>query len=308
MSCKNEVLSCFPRSGFFVLPTPPIFLATGSQTLRYLHARTTQDLKLLGTGDSCLAGCLDGQGKTQAIITIQCLEPETSYLIIADGGELEEVRNAILQFRVTEQIALDPIPNTAIVHLFGVAPDFLELSHQPIHIIPSVSTIYPGWDLCFPTATLHDIRTELQNVCNEISNETWKAFRIASRRFHFPHEIQPGKTFLESAPSSALTIGKGCYPGQEVVEKTLARGKSPFQTLPFFIRSNEATEEGSSVYESNDVSEKASSRPFGQIISIGALPNQQGQCAAVRIRNTQEPIPSTLYLSNGTSLELIPAL
>ena len=308
MPSAESILTSLPRKGFFTFPQlPPLFLAQGAHTLRYLQARTTQDFRRLAPGESRQAACLDSQGKTQTLITAQCLQPEHEYLIIGDGGNSEEAAQAILQFRVTEQIALEPIPVETTVHIFGVSSEQLESLKEQFGItyaISSMRTPYNGWDLLLTDSNSDSVLAALHEHSGEVSEETWKAMRISARRFHFPHEIQPGKTFLESGLTSAYAIGKGCYPGQEVVERVLSRGKSPSLLLPYYAKTP-AAEKESSVFEKSESKDGEDERSLGQIISTGILPHQGGCCVAVRIRNTQEAPPDTLYLTDGTPLELI---
>lgn len=304
----QSVLTSLPNKGFFIFPEqPPLFLAQGSHTLRYLQARTTQDFRTLAPGESRQAACLDSQGKTQALITVQCLQPQQEYLIIGDGGDSKAVAQAILQFRVTEQIALEPIPAETTVHIFGVSGEQLESLKEQFGItyaIPSMRTLYPGWDLPLTGQNSESMLSLLHEHYEEISEESWRAMRITARRFHFPDEIQPGKTFLESGLTSAYAIGKGCYPGQEVVERVLSRGKSPSLLLPYYVKSA-LVEKDAPVFEVSKSTDLEQRRSLGHIISIGAVPSQGGYCVAVRIRNTQETPPDTLYLADGTPLELI---
>ena len=309
MPSAKSILTLLPRKGFFTFPQlPPLFLAQGAHTLRYLQARTTQDFRRLAPGESRQAACLDSQGKTQALITVQCLQPEREYLIIGDGGNLEEAAQAILQFRVTEQIALEPIPVETAVHVFGVSSEQLESLKEQFgitHAIPSMRTPYTGWDLLLTDSNSDSALTVLHEHYEEVSEETWRAMRISARRFHFPEEIQPGKTFLESGLNSAYALGKGCYPGQEVVERVLSRGKSPSLLLPYHIKRT-TVEKEAFVFQTPASKDSEQNRSLGQIITIGALPHQEGCCCvAVRIRNIQETPPDTLYLSDGTPLELI---
>jgi len=304
----QSVLTSLPDKGFFIFPEqPPLFLAQGAHTLRYLQARTTQDFRTLAPGKSRQAACLDSQGKTQALITVQCLQPQQEYLIIGDGGDSKAVAQAILQFRVTEQIALEAIPAERTVHIFGVSSEQLESLKEQFDItytIPSMRTPYPGWDLPLTGQNSESMLSLLHEHYEEISEETWRAMRITARRFRFPDEIQPGKTFLESGLASAYAIGKGCYPGQEVVERVLSRGKSPSLLLPYYVKSA-LVEKDAPVFEVSESTDLEQRRSLGQVISIGDVPSQGGCCVAVRIRNTQETPPDILYLTDGTPLELI---
>lgn len=308
MPSAESILTSLPKEGFFTFPQqPPLFVAQGSHTLRYLQARTTQDFRTLQPGESRQAACLDSQGKIQALITVQCLQREQEYLLIGDGGDSEDAAQAILQFRVTEQIALEPVPVETTVHIFGVSREQLDALKEQFGITyatPSMRTPYTGWDLLLTDSNSDSVLAVLHEHYEEVSEETWKAMRITARRFHFPDEIQPGKTFLESGLTSAYAIGKGCYPGQEVVERVLSRGKSPSLLLPYYVKSA-LVEKDAPVFEVSKSTDLEQRRSLGQIISIGAVPHQGGHCVAVRIRNTQDTPPDTLYLADGTPLELI---
>ncbi|MCB0329544.1 MAG: hypothetical protein KDD70_07770, partial [Bdellovibrionales bacterium] len=146
-------------------PESFLFSCTGIHAGRYLHSRTTQDILSLKSNQSGLAGCLNAKGQIEGLFTILCVEPSTHYLLVSDGGDSQLVRDALLRFKVADQLDLSLVLDSSVIHIIPRHSDLplpKELLDFTLYVIPSTRGRSPGVDLIIP-------RTELKNALSVLS-------------------------------------------------------------------------------------------------------------------------------------------
>ena len=87
---------------FQYIPNAFAISVKGRDSARYLQARLSNDIRLLDNQPSILAAALNHQGRALALFTIKKFGDD--FMLIADGGEKEEVLSALLQFKVADQL------------------------------------------------------------------------------------------------------------------------------------------------------------------------------------------------------------
>ena len=85
---------------------PIILELSGKDSLRYLNARLSNDLKNIVPGRALRAAALTPHGKTEGLYLVLQLA-EQRYLLICDGGSKEEVIAALKRYMVADRIEVD---------------------------------------------------------------------------------------------------------------------------------------------------------------------------------------------------------
>ena len=203
------------------LSTRGRIVARGRDRARFLHNVTTNDVKKMMPGDSCYAFLLTPQGRIVGDLQILCRADD--FLLDTEPELREKVRLHILKYKVADQIELEDVTDsTAAIGVEGpAAPPPLE-----------------GWT----TAPVHDHRTARLScvlfTCGEgsrdrASDSRRRKARHKRRRSHrAPRKRQAAlrrrhpQTSLPAgdAADSRRQLQKGCYLGQEIVERIRARG------------------------------------------------------------------------------------
>jgi folate-binding protein YgfZ len=214
-----------------ILPESYVVRAEGPDAGRYLQARLTQDILSLTQEESLLAGCLDAQGRTEGLYTVKCITPKSDYLLIADGGDPEQTVAALTRFKVADRVTFTYEHALTVIHVISTSEkeqnELKTLHSETFQSVRSRRTEALGFDLVLPRDSTEEFTKKLSSAFQELSLDLYTALRIVGQRPVFPEEISPGRLFLEADLSEAISDQKGCYTGQEVIEKARSRGKAP---------------------------------------------------------------------------------
>jgi folate-binding protein YgfZ len=204
-----------------------IMRVTGKDSRRYLNARLSNDIKILNIGDICYAAALSPQGKTEGYFSILCQSNE-EFLVCCDGGDREEVIKAFKRYLVADRVVVDEIGIThALVSIF---------SNQEISALTNGLIFFQSkrskantYDVIVPLDQLESIRQRLTAAGSQELPES--EFRLQALKAcipSFPAELGQDIIFSASGLDYAVSFKKGCYVGQEVIEKIDAYGRVPY--------------------------------------------------------------------------------
>ena len=213
--------------------------ATGEDRARLLHAMTTNQVESLQPGEGCYAFFLSAQGRILADVNLLCFEdhflldtePETRIkvyehldrYIIADDVALEDQTERIATIAIegpdagAALAALDaPQPAASYssapwsygtvsrLDITGTGGFFLMVPMDEKQAVISLLT-----EAGFPPATGEDARI----------------VRIESGRPRYGEEITERYLVQETDQLRAVNFNKGCYLGQEIVERVRSRAQ-----------------------------------------------------------------------------------
>ena len=209
---------------------------TGEDRARLLHAMTTQDVQSLAPGQGCYAFFLNAQGRILGDANIFCredaflldTEPETRQklydhidrYIIADDVTLEDVTGEMAT------IAIEGPQAAAVLERLG-APvpdaDYATRSWSG-SIVARVSSTGAGGYFIFMLPTK---KAELIAALDipEATPEQARAVRLEHGKPRYGEEITERYLVQETAQLNAVSFSKGCYLGQEIVERVRSRAQ-----------------------------------------------------------------------------------
>lgn len=251
---------------------------TGPDALDFLHRLTTVNLKELSPGEGRLGCFLTPQGKFRAFFTLWYLGPE-SFAFEFEGGADQKWKKELLatieQFTFGEKFILEE-KSLSCAWLLG---EKAEAKFQTDEIEAGVRVFRHGhqtyshdWISVWGEPSALD--AWIKQAAPEAKTLTLEAlenWRVQSTFPRVDHEITDAANPLETGLRDAIAPNKGCYPGQEIIEKIVALG-SPARRLVRLDDLGSEPSQGENLYsESNEVGKITSATRATSTISALAI-------------------------------------
>jgi aminomethyltransferase len=193
-------------------------VARGRDRVRFLHNVTSNDVKKLTAGSSCYAFLLSPQGRIQADLYLTAYEDH--FLVDTEPELRDKVRQHILKYKVADQVELEDVTDsTACVGVEGPATG---QAGDPPYI---TFTGQPGYRIYCAAAEKADTiaRLEVDGVIAATADDA-RLVRIENGKPVYGEDIRDTSLPQETQQMQAVSLTKGCYIGQEIVERIRARG------------------------------------------------------------------------------------
>ncbi|HTR42175.1 MAG TPA: glycine cleavage T C-terminal barrel domain-containing protein [Pseudomonadales bacterium] len=222
----------------------------GNDRVRFLHGQITNDVKKLGVGEGCYAALTSAKGKMESDLNVFSLPDELlldfepglaqkvsqrlEKFVVADDVQIAEVtpHYGLLSVQgpkagaVLEAVGLGKAPekNLAIVKIPDATLGEIYLANQP--------RIFPGkfgFDLFVPNAALGAVMDKLIAAAKAVGGGGcgWTALETARIEAGIPRfgvDMDETNLPMECIESRAMSFNKGCYIGQEVLNRIHAIG------------------------------------------------------------------------------------
>lgn len=248
-----------------------------------------------------MAACLSPQARTQGLFHVFRLDTEL-FLLLCDGGNREHVMAEFKRFLVADRVSVEdcsdrlsvlhcwypPVDRQVNVDLGEFISSHYELGKQGAWlgekvIIPRSRTAYPGCDLVGPkehTQKFMQRCSKAGAILSPHEKLRWSTFETAIPTF--PDVIQENSFFPEARLEQALSFHKGCYVGQEAIERLYALGKLPRELRYYRGDADTAVQPGAPVQMKGD------SRLIGEVISSIQMGSKQIIVASIKIESLQD--------------------
>ena len=211
----------------------------GEDRARLLHAMTTNQIQALKPGEGCYAFFLNAQGRILADVNVLCFEdhllldsePELGAkiyehldrYIIADDAALENLAGQ------TAAIAVEgPEAELALRRLGAPAPEAAgsHVAWNTRTVARLNTTGSGGYFLILASAEKAAVVDALAAAgIVEASPADARQVRIENGHPRYGEEITERYLVQETAQLQAVNFAKGCYLGQEIVERVRSRGQ-----------------------------------------------------------------------------------
>jgi len=214
------------------------FLVRGRDRARYLHNVTSNDIKTLTPGSGCYAFLLTPQGRIQADLHLLCFADH--FLLDTEPDLRERIPQLVLRFKVADQVEFEDVTDqTSAIGLEGPAAsavlagvnapvpgtDFAHLPWGEATIAAISLTGQPGFRIYCPVAARANIVTRLEaSGAKPATLDDARVVRIENGRPRFGEDIRDNSLPQETGQMHAVSFTKGCYVGQEIVERIRAQG------------------------------------------------------------------------------------
>ncbi|HEY1497134.1 MAG TPA: hypothetical protein VGF49_21410 [Candidatus Solibacter sp.] len=211
----------------------------GRDRARLLHAIASNEVKKMIPGSGCYAFLLSPQGRIQADLNLFCFEdrflidtepelrekvlPHIKKYIIADQVELEDVTAE------TAAIGLEGPSAAAILATLGAPVPGTDYSHVAWDdaVIAAVTvTGQPGVRIFCPVEKAAALVRQFEAAgAVAASEDDVRLVRIENGRPRYGEDIRDTSLPQETQQMHAISFTKGCYIGQEIVERIRAQGR-----------------------------------------------------------------------------------
>ena len=223
----------------------------GADRARFLHGQVTNDVKKLGVGEGCYSAITTAKGKMESDLNIFNLGEEL--LLDFEPGLAAKVTERLERFIVADDVQIvDAEPHYGLLSVQGSkAADVVkalglqvELPAKPmgsvkisdvmlgeIYLVNHARQGTVGFDLFVPNNSLGAVADKLIAAAKQVEGRAagWTAFEMARIEAGVPRfgaDMDETNIPLECGiESRAIVYNKGCYIGQEVINRIHSIGQ-----------------------------------------------------------------------------------
>jgi len=242
-SLQSE-LAVLRESAAFAEITDRAFLRiTGSDATRWLNGMVTNNITALAPGEGNYNFLLNAQGRIQGVCTIyrEPADGDATFLLKTDTSQLGTIQQTLDKFIIMDDVEISTAyekepglvfigPDVAALLLqFGMPIKgiyrfaHITLGKNPASVFTSAEGEIPHCEIYASKQVLDTLVKSLELLT--ITPEALEAFRILSAIPKYGTDIRDRDLPQETAQTHALHFAKGCYLGQEIVERIRSRGQ-----------------------------------------------------------------------------------
>jgi folate-binding protein YgfZ len=282
-----ELTTIREAAGFAPLTNRAFLRVTGSDAARWLNGMVTNAIQTLQPGEGNYNFLLNAQGRIQGDCTIY-REGENTFLLQTDATQLDNIQHFLDKFIIMDDVELTPVENR--VGLLVIGQDALsllgsadittedlepnELAHvtwnsSHLDLIRPYSPSIPKYEIWTAPNNFTVMRNFFVDLgVKELSSATLETQRILSGIPKFGQDIRDRDLPQETAQTHALHFAKGCYLGQEIVERIRSRGQVHRQFTAFRLTGD--------LPSTLPAPLKAAGKPAGELTSAVLVPLPEG--------------------------------
>ena len=257
--------------------------ASGEDRARLLHAMTTNQIKTLEPGQGCYAFFLNAQGRIVADADIFILPDRI--LIDVEPEMRERVYQHLDKFIIADDVTLEDASDTlgALAAEGPLAEEALRAMGAPLPQMPFShlewggrivarvsSTGAPGFRIFAPKEQLPAFEAA--------DAESTRVVRLEHAKPRYGEDILDTTLPQETQQSHALSFTKGCYIGQEIVERIRSRGHINRMLVGLQIDSSAPPPAGAKLAaegaEVGEITSAACSPALGKVVALGYVRSQ----------------------------------
>lgn len=305
-------------AGLFDLSFRSKFTARGSDRVRFLQGMVTNDVKILTPGQGCYALVLDVRGHILADLRVYCAEDQ--FILDTDTDLLEKTLQALNHYNIGGRTPLDPLDNFAsAIHgprAKAIMLEALEITLSQLNPLDHISTTWAGYPIrIIRNSELGEDGYEVW-VDRDGAKAVWErliergrthgllpcgvnaleTLRIEAGVPKYGSELGEDTLPLEAGVLSALSFNKGCYLGQEIVERARSRGRVNWNLVGLHVESSDPPQPGNRL--------QAGGKDVGEITSACLSPTLDRVIAMAYVRREHSDPGAKLTLASGYAAEV----
>lgn len=215
---------------------------TGRDRTRWLNGMVSNNIRDLAAGNGVYALVLTPQGHIQADVyafnrgeslLVETDRPQAENLtrifrkyIIMDQVEIEDLSDKLTVFGIAGPRSGEPLVSLGL----GIGLSTLQMADMTwngtaMTLVRGDNPTFPNYEFWVPTEQAPSIRNALlQAGAVEVHDDTLETFRILCGIPKVGQDTREKTLPQETGQERALNFNKGCYIGQEIVERIRARG------------------------------------------------------------------------------------
>jgi len=307
----NSLYVLLEGAGFRAITDRAFLRITGSDATRWLNGMVSNSIQALEPGEGNYNFLLNAQGRIQGDATVyrETTAERAEFLLATSAGQVETIQKHLDHFIIMDDVELTPaytdeagllVAGKRAAEALGKvgvpAIDPLRLvhadtEHGPVLLLTPAAGQVPVFELRGTTATIEGIRNALQ--IPEVSAESLEFLRLLEARPLFGQDIRNTETARdlpqETAQAHALHFAKGCYLGQEIVERIRSRGQVHRRFTSFRLTGE--------LPATLPAPLNAGGKPAGELTSAALVPLAQGPVLVALGYVRQEAVDAKLELT-----------
>src|SRR6266478_6366707 len=287
---RSEFQALLSGCGLYDLSGRAKIAVTGGDRVRWLNGMVTNNVRDLAPGHGVYAFMLNAQGRIQA--DLYAFQRRDSLLVDTERGQLEKVLQLFDRYIIADDVEIADVSNKLTV-LGLTGPESRKVLERACIAVPDLTHLRFA-DVAWKEKIITLLRSGAEEreswqvwIAPEHAGELWDAllkagarpigmaalnlFRIARGIPQFGVDIRERDLPQETGQTRALNFTKGCYLGQEIVERIRSRGAVHRQFTAFAVE-GPLPEPGSKI--------QADGKEVGEITSSAILPLPSGDRAA----------------------------
>ncbi len=254
-SAQNELAVLLEAAGVATIGDHAFLHVTGADAARWLNGMVSNSIQALQQGEGCYNFLLNAQGRILGDCTVYretSAEP-AEFLVATTAAQVEAIQQHLDHFIIMDDVELTRAYEDESGLLIGgkdagaamgrvglPAVDPLRLAHAdtehgPVLLLSPVAGLVRKYELRASAATINGLRGALG--LPEVTAEPLEFLRLMEARPLFGQDIRNTEKAhdlpQETAQTHALHFAKGCYLGQEIVERIRSRGQVHRQFMAF---------------------------------------------------------------------------
>ena len=310
---RDEHVAVRTASGLFDFSFRAKFAMTGEHRVRFLQGMVTNDVKNLTPGHGTYATMLNAQGHILADVRIYCAEDR--FLIDTDADLRAKAMQSLQRYIIADRVALEPLPLSALAFqgprarpllektLHVDLPALEEFDHFssnyagfPVRVVRASNTGEEGYEVWVGVKGLAGVWGA---ACGQAptydmlpcGSEALETLRIEAGIPRYGAELAEDTLLLEAGLLNAVSFTKGCYLGQEIVERARSRGHVNWKLVGLTVDSAQAPAPGEKLI--------AGEKEIGEITSSCVSPSLGKTIALAYVRREVAETGTRLVLTSG---------
>ncbi|MGB7188986.1 MAG: folate-binding protein, partial [Acidobacteriaceae bacterium] len=300
---------------------------TGADRVRWLNGMVTNTIKALPEWRWNYSFILNPQGRIQGDANVFCAP--NAHFFETSREQMPRLSAHLRRYIIMDKVELQPVeasrttlgiagPKAAeiLAKLGASIPEegafaTASVNGTDVILVHAHSPLIPRFELVIESESLAAIWTALQNAgalpCGVAAIE---ALRILEATPLYGTDIQEQRLAQETGQTRALNFTKGCYLGQEIIERVRSRGNVHRMLRQFAVENSPtALGPGQTIQLNAEGSER---NPVGELTSLAHyhLPGFAGTLALgfIRAEAVESKLPLTHSGGAVTLLDAPPAL
>lgn len=310
------------RTGLFDFSFRAQLALKGDDRSKFLHRIVSNDIRKLAPGQGTYATLLSAQGHILADFRVYCAEDRL--LIDTDVDLRDKLMQALRRYIVADRVQIEPLDSVAVAAQGPTSRSVLESFLQtklrleqeydhfsathaslPVRIVRASSTGEEGYEVWVEPHGFEEVwktlggeppaegATAERLYCGVAALET---LRIEAGIPRYGPDMGEDTIPNEAGLFNALSFQKGCYIGQEIVERTRSRGHVNWKLMGVTVDSPSAPAPGDKLL--------ASGKEVGEITSACVSPTLSKTIALAHVRREISEPGTKVALASGVSAEV----
>jgi folate-binding protein YgfZ len=285
---RAEFQSLLSACGLYDLSWRAKIAVTGGDRVRWLNGMVSNNVRDLAPGHGVYAYMLNAQGRIQA--DLYAFQRGDSLLVDTEHAQRDKILQLFDHFIIADDVEIADASDKltalgltgpearAVLERAGIAvPDLAHLQfadvtwqQKTITLLRSGEEARESWQVWVAPEHVCELQDALRNAgARPTGTAALNLFRISRGIPQFAVDIRERDLPQETGQTRALNFTKGCYLGQEIVERIRSRGAVHRQFTAFAVE-GALPEPGAKIFPGEEEKE------VGEITSSAILPLAEG--------------------------------